>query len=88
MAPAPLTDWMKRYDPTVINAHPDFRILDPSSSAEDAALLQDKANKGRLNLACTYNADKVMRLVRLPMPQAGEGDVLVRVRATGICGHV
>jgi hypothetical protein len=58
---------------------------DPQGEAEgDKAILHDK----HTNLACSYNADKVMRILRMPMPTAGKGEVLLRVRATGICGYV
>ena len=82
-------DWRSRYDPSLVFTHPDYRVLDldkneTGGESGDRGVLHDKQS----NLACSYNADKVMRMLRMPMPQAGPGEVLLRVRATGICGYV
>jgi hypothetical protein len=67
----PLTHWEKRYDPST-------QALRPATPA-------DLADPGA-NLACAYNPSGEMHMLAkdMPVPQAGE--VLLRVRATGICG--
>lgn len=66
-----LTHWEKRYDP----AQQAVRLATPAELADPAA-----------NIACAYNATGEMHMLAkdVPAPQAGE--VLLRVRATGICG--
>jgi L-iditol 2-dehydrogenase len=41
-----------------------------------------------VNPAAFYNANKEIHLVQKPRPKPGPGQVLVHVRATGICGYV
>lgn len=72
-----LTAYETRYDPKKVLTHPDFRVLD----ANDQALNDPKAN-----IACAYNEKHEVHLIHKPMPTAGEGEVIVHVRATGICG--
>ncbi|CED84470.1 l-arabinitol 4-dehydrogenase [Phaffia rhodozyma] len=67
----------KLYDPTKILQHPEFKIY------EDVA---DVPQDGKTNLACCYNQHKQIRMVRKPHPTPGPGQVVVHVRATGICG--
>ncbi|KIY74255.1 GroES-like protein [Cylindrobasidium torrendii FP15055 ss-10] len=63
------------YDPVKILQHQDFKILAPgeTTTAED-------------NLAAFYNPQHEIHLVKKPKPSPGPGQVLVHVRATGICG--
>ena len=68
-----------RYNPDKVLNHPDYKVL-----ARDDPILNDKD----VNLACSYNADKEMRMLRKPMPEIEPDEVLLHVRATGICGHV
>ncbi|KAK7061011.1 hypothetical protein VNI00_000746 [Paramarasmius palmivorus] len=63
------------YDPRKVLEHPEFRVLaageKPSSDA---------------NIAAFYNPAHEIHLVQKPRPKPGPGQVLVHVRATGICG--
>lgn len=80
-----LTAYERAYDPQAIINHPEFKVLDhPAPSAEDIERL--KAKKEEINLACAYNEKKEVHLVVKPKPTAREGECIVRVRATGICG--
>jgi len=66
-----------RYDPSKILQHPEFKKL-PKGSPE----LDDKTR----NLACCYNPAHEVNMVNKPVPKAGEGECVVHIRATGICG--
>ncbi|OJA15972.1 hypothetical protein AZE42_09713 [Rhizopogon vesiculosus] len=65
------------YSPRNVLDDPSFRILAPGEvPAPDA------------NIAAFYNPNHEIHLVQKPRPIPGPGQVLVHVRATGICGHV
>lgn len=66
-----------KYDPALVLQHPDFQVLE-----NDDPLLKD----GTSNIACAYNEKHEVRMMRKPMPEARTGEVVIRVRATGICG--
>ncbi|KAG7093693.1 hypothetical protein E1B28_007349 [Marasmius oreades] len=63
------------YDPRIVLDHPEFRIL---SSGETPAKT--------VNIAAFYNPAHEIHLVEKPRPKPGPGQVLVHVKATGICG--
>ena len=63
------------YDPKKVLDDPEFRILgEGDQTASDA------------NIAAFYNGKKEIHLVHKPRPKPGPGQVLVHVKATGICG--
>jgi len=63
------------YDPNLVLKHPEFKVLAEGEN------LGPKAN-----IACAYNPGHQVHLINKPRPQAGEGQCVVHVRATGICG--
>jgi L-iditol 2-dehydrogenase len=63
------------YDPRKTIDHPDFRVLSPGETPSKDA-----------NIAAFYNPAHEIHLVQKPVPKPGPGQVLVHVRATGICG--
>ncbi|KIK61766.1 hypothetical protein GYMLUDRAFT_42808 [Collybiopsis luxurians FD-317 M1] len=63
------------YDPRNILDHPDFRVLNAGEQPSK-----------ELNIAAFYNPAHEIHLVQKPKPKPGPGQVLVHVRATGICG--
>lgn len=65
------------YCPTLVLEHPDFRVLEHNDPALD---------DGELNLACAYDENHLIKMIVKPKPVAREGEAIVRVRATGICG--
>ena len=65
------------FDPRKVLDDPEFKILKEGEKPDPGA-----------NLAVCYNAHKQVRLVQKPRPKPGYGQVLVHVRATGICGWV
>jgi L-iditol 2-dehydrogenase len=67
------------YDPKKVLAHPEFRVL----AADDPLLLKRDESK---NVACAYNEKHECHHILKPTPELAEGEVLVHVRATGICG--
>jgi L-iditol 2-dehydrogenase len=69
------TYYTKQYDPAKILDHPDFRIL-----ADGETVSKD------VNLACAYNEKHQIHLVARPKPTPGSGEVVVKIKATGICG--
>jgi L-iditol 2-dehydrogenase len=73
----PLSAFETQYDPTKVLKHPEFRVLAPN----DPAVGNKKAN-----IACAYNPAHEVHLIHKPVPVAGRGEVVVHVRATGICG--
>lgn len=73
----PLTDFEDHYDPRKVLKHPEFRLL----NSNDPALNDKKAN-----LACAYNPAHEVNMIQKPVPKLRDGEVLVHVRATGICG--
>ncbi|PFH51769.1 hypothetical protein AMATHDRAFT_46756 [Amanita thiersii Skay4041] len=63
------------YNPRNVLEHPDFKVLaDGEHPSKDA------------NIAAFYNPDHVIHLVQKPRPKPGFGQVLLHVRANGICG--
>ncbi|KAG6860878.1 hypothetical protein C0995_006433 [Termitomyces sp. Mi166 len=63
------------YDPRKVLQHPQFRVLaEGEKPSKDA------------NIAAFYNPAHEIHLVEKPRPVPGPGQVLVHVRATGICG--
>ncbi|KAF9035001.1 L-arabinitol 4-dehydrogenase [Hymenopellis radicata] len=64
------------YDPKQVNTSPEFRVLGPNDtpSSKDA------------NIAAFYNEKREINLVEKPKPKPGPGQVLLHIRATGICG--
>ena len=65
------------YSPLKVLQHPDFRILSPGEKPLPTA-----------NIAAFYNPAHEIHLVEKPRPTPGPGQVLLHVRATGICGWV
>lgn len=65
------------YNPRKILDHPDFRVLQTGEKPEPGA-----------NIAAFYNPAHEIHLVQKPRPRPGPGQVLVHVRASGICGCV
>ncbi|KAL7416975.1 putative L-arabinitol 4-dehydrogenase [Mrakia frigida] len=65
------------YNPRIVLDDPVFKVF---KEGETIPLDEE------INLACFYNEKKEIHLVQKPVPQAGPGQVVVRVRATGICG--
>ncbi|KAK0491437.1 L-arabinitol 4-dehydrogenase [Armillaria novae-zelandiae] len=65
----------KLYDPRQVLDHPEFKILGPN----------DKPTKGA-NIAVFYNHHHELHMVEKPRPKPGPGQVLLHVRASGICG--
>ncbi|PFH50979.1 hypothetical protein AMATHDRAFT_60191 [Amanita thiersii Skay4041] len=70
-----LSGYAAIYDPRKVLEHPEFRILK-----------LDEVPASDANIAAFYNPDHVIHLVQKPRPKPGPGQVLVHVRATGICG--
>ncbi|BEJ01507.1 hypothetical protein CcaverHIS631_0601890 [Cutaneotrichosporon cavernicola] len=65
------------YDPQAVLDSNEFKVLGP-----DGPVLGDKT----ANIACAYNPAHEVNMVRKPRPVARDGEVVVHVRATGICG--
>ncbi|KAJ3506537.1 hypothetical protein NLJ89_g6814 [Agrocybe chaxingu] len=63
------------YSPRNVLGHPEFRVLN----------LDEKPAPGT-NIAAFYNPANEIHLVQKPRPKPGPGQVLLHVRATGICG--
>ncbi|KAJ2930853.1 hypothetical protein H1R20_g6254, partial [Candolleomyces eurysporus] len=63
------------YDPQKVLSAPEFKVLKEGEKPEAGA-----------NVAVFYNAKKEVHLVQKPRLKPGPGQVLVHVRATGICG--
>jgi hypothetical protein len=63
------------YNPRKILDHPDFKVLAEGEKPAEGA-----------NIAAFYNPDHQIHLVQKPRPKPGPGQVLLHVRATGICG--
>ncbi|KAK1232915.1 hypothetical protein PQX77_003928 [Marasmius sp. AFHP31] len=63
------------YDPRKILDHPEFKILPEGEKPSKEA-----------NIAAFYNPAHEIHIVEKPRPKPGPGQVLVHVKATGICG--
>ena len=63
------------YSPRNVLEHPQFRIL-----------AADEKPSPQANIAAFYNPAHEIHLVEKPRPKPGPGQVLLHVRATGICG--
>ncbi|ORY61911.1 L-arabinitol 4-dehydrogenase [Leucosporidium creatinivorum] len=71
------TNYPAAYDPVAVLQHPDFKIL------EKGVVPSYDPTK---NLATAYAPGANLYLIEKPYPKAREGEVVVHVRATGICG--
>ncbi|KAK4687898.1 L-arabinitol 4-dehydrogenase, partial [Tremellales sp. Uapishka_1] len=78
--PVPVSTYEAKYNPKKVLDHPDFRVLN-GFTHNDPAWIDPQAN-----LACAYNAKHEIHMIHKPKPAPGIGEVLVHVRATGICG--
>lgn len=65
------------YDPRKVLDHPEFQIVQEGDKLSPDA-----------NIAAFYNDKKEIHLVKKPKPKPGPGQVLLHVKATGICGYV
>jgi len=65
------------FDPVKILKDPEFKVL---TDEEAKSLPKD------VNIACAYNDKQEIHMVRKPMPKALEGQCVVKIKATGICG--
>lgn len=65
------------YNPSKILQHPSFRIIKEGEEPLSGA-----------NIAAFYNPKHEIHLVEKPKLKPGPGQVLVHVKATGICGYV
>lgn len=63
------------YSPRKVLEHPEFRVLVAGETPAKTA-----------NIAAFYNPAHEIHLVEKPRPIPGPGQVLLHVRATGICG--
>jgi L-iditol 2-dehydrogenase len=63
------------YNPRKVLDHPQFRVLKADERPSKDA-----------NIAAFYNPQHDIHLVEKPRLKPGAGQVLVHVRATGICG--
>jgi L-iditol 2-dehydrogenase len=63
------------YNPRKILDHPEFRVLPV-----------DEKPSCHANIAAFYNPQHEIHIVEKPRLKPGAGQVLVHVRATGICG--
>lgn len=63
------------YDPRKVLDHPDFEVIKPGATISPDA-----------NIAAFYNPGHEIHLVKKPKPKPGPGQVLLHVKATGICG--
>jgi len=70
-------DYTEQYDPKKILQHQDFKILGSDEKPSKDA-----------NIAAFYNPSHEIHLVQKPKPTPGPGQVLLHVKATGICGCV
>lgn len=64
------------YNPRKVLDDPGFRVLKVGEKPSPEA-----------NIAAFYNPAHEIHLVEKPRPKPGPGQVLLHVRATGICGY-
>lgn len=69
----------KLYDPKIVLNSSEFQILHNDDEIAKCSELGQ-------NIACCYNDKKQILMVRKPMPKVHPGQVLLRIRSTGICG--
>lgn len=77
--PIPVSHYESHYDPKKVLNHAEFRVL----PADDPLLLK---RNPEVNVACAYNEKHECHHILKPTPELAEGEVLVHVKATGICG--
>ncbi|GAA5883047.1 hypothetical protein JCM8547_006893 [Rhodosporidiobolus lusitaniae] len=70
-------DYSAAFDPNLVLQSPDFKIL------EKGVVPQRDTSK---NLAAAYAPGANLHLIEKPVPKAREGEVVLHVRASGICG--
>jgi L-iditol 2-dehydrogenase len=66
------------YAPELVLKSPEFKIL------EEGVVPQRNPNQ---NIAAAYAPGAQLHLIEKPIPKAREGEVVLHVRATGICGR-
>ncbi|PLW20468.1 hypothetical protein PCASD_16680 [Puccinia coronata f. sp. avenae] len=67
------------YDPKLVLDSKEFEII------EDQAKVKEYSDSNQ-NIACCYNDKQQILMVKKPMPKLHPGQVLLHIRATGICG--
>ncbi|KAA1074931.1 hypothetical protein PGT21_024882 [Puccinia graminis f. sp. tritici] len=67
------------YDPRIVLDSEEFEILNEPAQVQ-------RYSESNKNIACCYNEKKQILMVKKPMPKLHPGQVLLRIRATGICG--
>ncbi|BGP57390.1 hypothetical protein JCM8202_005032 [Rhodotorula sphaerocarpa] len=70
-------EYQTAYHPDAVLKSKDFKVLDKG------AVPERDTNK---NLAAAYAPGAQLHLIEKPVPKAREGEVVLHVRATGICG--
>jgi len=67
------------FNPKLVLDSSEFKVLvDPEEIAE--------CSESDKNIACCYNDKNQIHMVKKPMPKVYPGQVLLHIRATGICG--
>ena len=72
-----MTDYPTAFHPDIVLKSNEFKVL-----PEGITPPRDPA----INLACAYAPGAKLHLIQKPMPSARKGEVVVHVKATGICG--
>ncbi|KAI9610782.1 hypothetical protein KEM48_004758 [Puccinia striiformis f. sp. tritici PST-130] len=67
------------YDPMEVLNSAEFEILDDHAKVQEYSA-------AKKNIACCYNDKQQILMVNKPMPKVHPGQVLLHIRATGICG--
>ncbi|WWD00009.1 hypothetical protein V866_006917 [Kwoniella sp. B9012] len=71
------SQYVVKYDPERVLHASEYKVLQDGD---------DELSNGKSNIACAYDEQHNIKMINKPIPKAREGEVVIRVRATGICG--
>jgi L-iditol 2-dehydrogenase len=73
--PMMVANYPDLYDPEIVTKSAEFRVISPNETVTK-----------EVNIGCAYNPAHEIHLVQLPIPNPREGEVVVHIKSTGICG--
>lgn len=70
-----MTDYPTAYHPDIVLSSSEFKLVEGTPARDTSK-----------NLACAYGPNQLLSLIEKPVPTARAGEVVVHIRACGICG--
>lgn len=79
VSPAPRkSQYEVKYDPDLVLKSAEFKELKQGD--------KELEDPNKANLACAYDEKHNVKMINKPIPKARQDEVVVHIKATGICG--